>query len=66
MSFGILGQVWYLIVLIPDHCTLTNFNVFLKMSIEPAFLTVRVRVFHSIGAEQENDPSYMFLRDFGT
>ena len=22
---GILGQVWYLIVLIPDLCTLTNF-----------------------------------------
>ena len=23
---GILGQVWYLIVSIPDFCTLTNFN----------------------------------------
>ena len=22
---GILGQVWYLIVSIPDHCTLTYF-----------------------------------------
>ena len=25
--FGILGQVWYLIVSIPDLCTLTYFNV---------------------------------------
>ena len=25
--FGILGQVWYLIVLIPDLCTLTYFGV---------------------------------------
>ena len=24
--FGILGQVWYLIVSIPDLCTLTYFN----------------------------------------
>ena len=24
-EFGILGQVWYLIVLIPDICTLTYF-----------------------------------------
>ena len=23
---GILGQVWYLIVSIPDHCTLTYFH----------------------------------------
>ena len=25
--FGILGQVWYLIVFIPDLCTLIYFNV---------------------------------------
>ena len=25
-SIGILGQVWYLIVSIPDLCTLTYFN----------------------------------------
>ena len=25
LSIGILGQVWYLIVWIPDHCTLTYF-----------------------------------------
>ena len=25
-SIGIMGQVWYLIVSIPDLCTLTNFN----------------------------------------
>ena len=25
--FGILGQVWYLIVLIPDLCCLSYFNV---------------------------------------
>ena len=32
VSIGILGQVWYLIVLIPDLCTLTYFNVkFLKI-----------------------------------
>ena len=24
-EFGVLGQVWYLIVSIPDLCTLTNF-----------------------------------------
>ena len=27
---GILGQVWYLIVSIPDLCTLTYFTVILK------------------------------------
>ena len=26
-SIGILGQVWYLIVSIPDLCTLTYFHV---------------------------------------
>ena len=26
MSIGILGQVWYLILSIPDLCTLTNFQ----------------------------------------
>ena len=26
-SIGILGQVWYLIVLIPDLCTLTDFHI---------------------------------------
>ena len=26
--FGILGQVWYLIVLIPDLCCLSNFYMF--------------------------------------
>ena len=25
--FGILGQVWYLIVLIPDLCHLSNFDL---------------------------------------
>ena len=39
---------------------------FLKTFREPAFLTVRGRVFHSLGAEQENDPSYIVVRDFGT
>ena len=28
---GILGQVWYLIVSIPDLCTLTYFNLSKKM-----------------------------------
>ena len=28
VDFGILGQVWYLIVLIPDLCTLTYFVLF--------------------------------------
>ena len=27
LPIGILGQVWYLIVSIPDLCTLTYFNV---------------------------------------
>ena len=27
---GILGQVWYLIVSIPDLCTLTYFHIFYK------------------------------------
>ena len=26
LLMGILGQVWYLIVSIPDHCPLTNFQ----------------------------------------
>ena len=26
--FGILGQVWYLIVSIPDPCCLSHFNIF--------------------------------------
>ena len=26
ISFGILGQVWYLIVSIPDLCTVNYFN----------------------------------------
>ena len=29
LSIGILGQVWYLIVSIPDLCTITYFSVFL-------------------------------------
>ena len=28
---GILGQVWYLIVSIPDHCTLTYFHIVIIM-----------------------------------
>ena len=39
---------------------------FLKTFREPAFLTVLGRVFHSLVAEQENDPSYIVVRDFGT
>ena len=27
IPIGILGQVWYLIVLIPDLCTVTNFAI---------------------------------------
>ena len=34
---------------------------FLKTFREPAFLTV-----YSLGAEQENDPSYIVVREFGT
>ena len=30
LSYCILGQVWYLIVSIPDLCTLTYFNKFLE------------------------------------
>ena len=30
--FGILGQVWYLIVLIPDPCCLSYFNILSKVS----------------------------------
>ena len=26
--YGVLGQVWYLIVLIPDLCLLPNFEIF--------------------------------------
>ena len=29
---GILGQVWYLIISIPDLCTLAYFNILCKMS----------------------------------
>ena len=31
--FGILGQVWYLIVSIPDLCTLTYFHQFLLIGL---------------------------------
>ena len=31
-TFGILGQVWYLIVLIPDPCCLSYFNIHSKVS----------------------------------
>ena len=30
-SIGILGQVWYLIVLIPDLCTLTYFVILMDL-----------------------------------
>ena len=43
-----------------------GFKVFLKTFREPAFLTFWGRAFHSLGAEQENDPSYIAVRDFGT
>ena len=39
---------------------------FLKTFREPAFLTVRVNVFHNLGAEQENNPTYIVVCDFGT
>ena len=34
---------------------------FFKMFREPAILTVIGRVFHSLDAEQENDPSYIVV-----
>ena len=39
---------------------------FLKLSREPASLTHRGRAFHNLGAEQENEPLYKDVRDFGT
>ena len=33
VPIGILGQVWYLIVSIPDLCTLTNFGIFFNHDI---------------------------------
>ena len=37
---GILGQVWYLIVSIPDHCTLTYFDYKIVVE-EPGFKNVK-------------------------
>ena len=34
--FGILEQVWYLIVSIPDPCCLSNFSQFIKILKNPA------------------------------
>ena len=42
------------------------FRFFLQTFREPAFLTFWGRAFHSLGAEHENDPSYIAVRDFGT
>ena len=42
------------------------FRFFLKTFREPAFLTFWGRALHSLGAEHENDLSYIALRDFGT
>ena len=42
------------------------FMFFLKTFRETAFLTFWGRAFHSLGAEHENDPSYIAVRDFGT
>ena len=38
----------------------------LKLSREPASLTHWSRAFHNLGAEQENEPLYKDVRDFGT
>lgn len=41
-------------------------RLFLKLSREPASLTDWGRAFHSLGAEQENEPLYKDVRDLGT
>ena len=38
----------------------------LKVESEEAFVTVRERAFHSLGAEQEKESSYSYVRYFGT
>ena len=37
---GILGQVWYLIVLIPDLCPLSNFTLQLSSTLEKVPLLI--------------------------
>ena len=39
---GILGQVWYLIVSIPDLCTITYFNRFKCISTDKENLSIQV------------------------
>ena len=38
---GILGQVWYLMVSIPDLCRLSYFDIFLKSMILDPFPTLK-------------------------
>ena len=41
-------------------------EIFLKLFREPTFLAHWGRAFHNLGAEQENEPLYKAVRDFGT
>ena len=38
LSIGILGQMWYLILSIPDLCTLTYFGTYLAWANAPFYL----------------------------
>ena len=41
-EFGILGQVWYLIVSIPDLCTLHTFlTIFAKIKVSRKFVNLQ-------------------------
>ena len=47
LEFGILGRVWYLIVSIPDLCTLTYFEEKSLKDIESLTLLFHIQ-FHSV------------------
>ena len=53
---GILGQMWYLIVLIPDLCRLSNFVFTIRSRI---FEVLRTRSFISSSSYREVDIKYI-------
>ena len=61
---GILGQVWYLIVSIPDLCTLTYFNKFFHTSSQMGISSIRCVLEESWKANSQNSQPNQFLRYF--
>ena len=56
IDIGILGQVWYLLVSIPDICTLSYFHVFPRDNIRTTFTVMHNPVF-----EESNTLSFDLL-----